>query len=85
MWVVTTNIPRSRVLITGGAGYVGSFCVRHLLEIGHDVVVIDRQPMPAWSRGEVVEAVGDITDASFVRGVLADQPVDAVSHLAAEK
>jgi UDP-glucose 4-epimerase len=85
MWVVRSDGFKSRVMITGGAGYVGSFCVRLMLKIGHEVVVLDRQPMPAWGRGDVVEAVGDITDASFVRRVLADQPVDAVLHLAAEK
>lgn len=31
----------ARVLVTGGAGYIGSFCTRALLEAGHEVVVVD--------------------------------------------
>ncbi len=30
-----------KILVTGGAGYVGGFTARHLLETGHDVVVLD--------------------------------------------
>ena len=30
-----------RLLVTGGAGYVGSVCAAHLVEAGHDVVVLD--------------------------------------------
>ena len=31
----------SRILVTGGAGYIGSHCVAELCEAGHKVVVID--------------------------------------------
>ena len=42
-----------RILVTGGAGYIGSHTVKHLLAHGHDVLVVDnlamghRQAVPA--------------------------------------
>ena len=36
-----TPTPRMKLLVTGGAGYVGSVCAARLLEAGHEVVVLD--------------------------------------------
>jgi len=74
---------RSRVLVTGGAGYIGSETVRLLLEEGHEVVVFD--DLSTGHRKAVPEA------ASFIRGRISDTPlmiealagVDAVFHFAA--
>ncbi|GAA1813577.1 UDP-glucose 4-epimerase GalE [Nesterenkonia flava] len=69
-----------RILVTGGAGYIGSVVTRCLVEEGHDVVVLDdlstghREAVD--SRAELV--VGDITRPQRVLG-----GVDAVVHLAA--
>ncbi len=72
-----------RVLVTGGAGFVGRFLVRRLLATGHDVVVLDNlstgdaASLPtgvALMRGDVTEPV---TVLRAIRGV------DAVVHLAA--
>jgi UDP-glucose 4-epimerase len=73
-----------RVLVTGGAGYVGSHCVRQLLAAGHEVCVYDN-----LSRGHA-EAVpaellvqGDLVDQSRLAGLLKERRIDAVMHFAA--
>jgi len=72
-----------RVLVTGGAGYLGSVCAAHLVEAGHDVVVLDdlstghRDAVPEGCR--FVE--GDVADAAAP--ILAEG-VDGVLHLAAK-
>lgn len=80
------------VLITGGAGYIGRFCVRELIAAGHDVVVLDARA-PAESdttaANDTIAAVpsitGEVGDARLVDGALRDHEVDVVLHLAAEK
>ncbi len=72
-----------KLLVTGGAGYVGSVCTRVLLERGHDVTVIDslitgnRDAVPAGAA--FVE--GDVRDVAA--DVLADGSFDGVLHFAA--
>jgi len=72
-----------RVLVTGGAGYLGSVCAAHLVEAGHDVVVLDdlstghRDAVPDGCR--FIE--GDVAEAASA--ILADG-VDGVLHLAAK-
>jgi len=72
-----------KVLVTGGAGYVGSHVVRHLLEARREVVVLDdlsaghRQ---AVGRAELVR--GDCGDANLLDGLFAGGDFDAVVHMA---
>ena len=73
------------VLITGGAGYVGRFCIRELVAAGHDVVVLDARPLADRATAAVASITGEIGDAELVDGVLRDHRVDVVLHLAAEK
>ncbi|MBI1884949.1 MAG: NAD(P)-dependent oxidoreductase [Chloroflexi bacterium] len=76
-----------RILVTGGAGYVGCVLVPLLLAAGHRVVVLDSLrkgglgllPWAGHPRLETV--VGDVRDAEAVRGALKD--ADAIMHLAA--
>lgn len=74
-----------RVLVTGGAGYVGSITVRHLIEQGHDVLVLDnlskghRQAVDPRARF----TVGDIADRPLVAGLLRERGIEGVVHLAA--
>jgi len=74
-----------RVLVAGGAGYIGSVTIDHLIERGHDVVVVDnlsrghRDVVPAGV--PLIEA--DLTDTTALRRVLATERIDAVLHLAA--
>jgi UDP-glucose 4-epimerase len=72
------------VLVTGGAGYIGSHVVKELQAVGVPCVVLDN-----LSRGypELVSGaeliVGDIGDVPLVRRVVRDHDVDAVMHFAA--
>jgi UDP-glucose 4-epimerase len=72
------------ILVTGGAGYIGSHVVRQLGEAGEQVVVIDnlckgfRQAVIA---GDLI--VGDVGDFDLVSRLLAEHQVDTVMHFAA--
>jgi len=74
-----------KVLVTGGAGYIGSVVVRELIRAGHSVMVVDnlsrghRQALPA----EVELCVCDVGDRAALEGVFRVQSVDAVMHFAA--
>jgi UDP-glucose-4-epimerase GalE len=74
------------ILVTGGAGYIGSHTSRLLHELGHHVVVLDRADATAGSAVAPIAAVrGDVGDARLVASVLAEHEVDAVVHLAGDK
>ena len=74
-----------RVLVTGGAGYVGSVSVERLLDAGHEVVVLDdlstghRASVPATASLEV----GSYGDAELMARLLERARVDAILHCAA--
>lgn len=74
------------VLVTGGAGYVGSVVADGLLKAGHHVVILDnlqqghQQSVP--DRAEFVLA--DICDADALKNVFQRLHIDAVMHMAAE-
>ena len=72
------------ILVTGGAGYIGSHVVRQLLERGERVVVLDN--LSTGYRSAVLGAplvVGDNGDRAVVDRVLAEHAVDTVMHFAA--
>ena len=72
-----------KVLVTGGAGYIGSHVVSHLVKAGHDVLVFDN--LTSGHReavGSVALEVGDITDTAHLRRTLAAYRPDAVIHFA---
>ena len=74
----------ARILITGGAGYVGSHCAKALAAAGHESVVFDslllgHRRHVRW--GDLIE--GDIRDATDIAAVFAARRIDAVVHLAA--
>lgn len=72
------------VLVTGGAGYIGSHAAKALSRAGHQVVVFDNfvaGHREAAKYGELVE--GDIVDTAAVRAALVRFGVDAVMHFAA--
>src|ERR1035438_5554901 len=76
----------SRILVTGGAGYVGSVCSAELIQQGHEVVIIDdlsaghRESVPAGADFHVM----DIGDAVGLRALLRERPVEAAFHFAAK-
>jgi UDP-glucose 4-epimerase len=74
------------ILVTGGAGYIGSHTVRLLQERGRDVVVIDSMEFGHQAAiGKTPLVVGDIADREVVSKVIRDYGVDAVVHFAAYK
>lgn len=74
-----------RVLVTGGAGYIGSVVVAQLLEAGHDIVVYDnlskghRESVPS----KVPLVVADVGDAEKLGAVIQRHSPRAVMHFAA--
>ena len=75
---------RGTILVTGGAGYIGSHVVLQLRERGESVVVLDdlsrgfRQAV-----GDTPLVVGDIADRPLVSALLREHGVDTVMHFAA--
>jgi UDP-glucose 4-epimerase len=73
-----------KVLVTGGAGYIGSHVVRQLGEAGHSVVVFDNLSTgyrQAVLYGELV--VGDLADSAALSNLFNSHKFDAVLHFAA--
>jgi UDP-arabinose 4-epimerase len=74
----------ARILITGGAGYVGSHCAKAIAEARHEGVVFDsllfgHREFARW--GKLIE--GDIRDTAALDAVFAAHRFDAVMHFAA--
>ncbi len=72
------------VLVTGGAGYIGSHAVAALLEKGEQVVVVDN--LAQGHRKAVLGGklyVGDLRDTEFLAKVFAENEIDGVIHFAA--
>ena len=73
-----------KVLVTGGAGYIGSHVVRQLAHAGHDIVVFDNLSTGyrwAVTAGELV--VGDLADEAAINDVFSSYKFEAVLHFAA--
>lgn len=72
------------VLVTGGAGYIGSHMVWALLDAGEEVVVLDR--LSTGFRWAVPEGarfyLGDVGDREVLRRIFAENAIDAVMHFA---
>ena len=85
--------PRTAILVTGGAGFIGSAVCRHLVGTGrYRVVNLDKLTY-AGNLASLVEVEdspdyrfvkGDIADAGLVRPLLEDERIEIVMHLAAE-
>ncbi len=72
------------VLVTGGAGYIGSHAVAALLERGEDIVVVDN--LQQGHREAVLGGklyAGDLRDLDFLDTVFKENSIDAVIHFAA--
>ena len=75
---------RVPVLVTGGAGYIGSHAALALLDAGWPVVVIDNLATGfAWAVPKGAAFVeGDIDDASLLARLIADHGIGAIMHFA---
>ena len=73
------------ILVTGGAGYIGSHMVQELVEAGHPTVVLDNlstgQARAVAKRAQLI--VGDVGDQNLVTTVIQEHGVDAIIHFAA--
>ncbi|MEW6185321.1 MAG: NAD-dependent epimerase/dehydratase family protein, partial [Thermodesulfobacteriota bacterium] len=73
------------ILVTGGAGYIGSAVCRLLWERGHSIVILDnleeghRQALP----DQGVFFQGDLGDENLLKKIFNAYPIEAVVHLAA--
>jgi UDP-glucuronate 4-epimerase len=84
-----------KVLVTGGAGFIGSHSCEKLLELGHEVVCLDnfndyynpeikRKNIAALSsESNFYLMEGDIRDKAFLETVFSSHPISLVIHLAA--
>jgi UDP-glucose 4-epimerase len=76
----------SNILVTGGAGYIGSETARRLVAAGHEVTVFDDMSRGYRAAvGAIPLVVGNVRDRALVATTLRDRAVDAVIHFAALK
>lgn len=80
------------ILVTGGAGYIGSHAVQRLLRDGHTVIALDNlfrghleamEALKPGSGGRLHFVKGDIGDRPHVEGLLKSHGIEAVLHFAA--
>jgi UDP-glucose 4-epimerase len=75
-----------KILVTGGAGYIGSVLTEELLRDGHEVVVYDN--LSKGHRSAVAPAAkfvhAELADASTLRDTLSNNRIQAVIHMAAD-
>lgn len=72
------------ILVTGGAGYIGSHTVKHLLLAGHEVVILDN--LSQGHREAVLSphfVQADLSDTSAVEALFRNYPIQQVVHFAA--
>jgi dTDP-glucose 4,6-dehydratase len=81
-----------RILVTGGAGFIGSAVCRHLVSNGHEVVNLDKLTYAGDLRSlrDIERSRNyrfyqvDICDGAKIRELISDERIDAIMHLAAE-
>src|SRR6516165_5292012 len=74
-----------KILVVGGAGYIGSVCAELLLNEGHEVSIFDNlsegHRVAVDSRANFIE--GELADRQQIEGALSSHRPDAVMHFAA--
>src|SRR3954447_2667374 len=72
------------VLVTGGAGYIGSHAVHELVDAGTPVVVLDNLSTgsPSWLPKSALPIIGDVGDAALVALVIKEYRIEAIMHFA---
>ena len=83
-----------KVLVTGGAGYIGSHACVALLEAGHDIVVLDNFANSCMTSLNRVKQItgkefpvveGDVNDSQALDSIFTSNNIDAVMHFAGYK
>jgi len=73
------------ILVTGGAGYIGSHASRELIKAGYEVIVLDN--LSCGKRSNIAEGSkfieGDVSDLNLLRDIFASNSIYAVMHFAA--
>jgi UDP-glucose 4-epimerase len=81
------NLSKQTILVTGGAGYIGSHAVKALQEQGFQVVILDNlvygHPDLAEVNLPAKLTIGDISDRDFLDRLFSTTKIDAVMHFAA--
>ncbi len=73
-----------KVLMLGGAGFIGSHLTKELIDHGHDVVVCDRQAMLVPDERATLRPVTNLLLPGSVKQVIKEERYDIVIHLAAQ-
>jgi len=87
------SFPYERVVVTGGAGFIGSHLVERLLSLGHDIAILDdfndfydpqikRQNIAAVAKDVAIHHL-DLRDSGAVRNLFHREKFEAIAHLAA--
>lgn len=80
-------INSSRVLVTGGAGFIGSTLANDLISNGNKVWVLDDLSMGKWSNlegsNQLFKIEGSVTDKELVRKIFSENDFEYIFHLAA--
>jgi UDP-glucose 4-epimerase len=74
------------ILVSGGAGYIGSHMVLELLDRGEKVVVLDNLSTGFWWAvpKEAIFVQGDVADQDLVAGIIAEHGIGEIAHFAAK-
>lgn len=74
-----------KMLVTGGAGYIGSHMVHYLIDKGNEVIILDNMStgFEQLIHPKAIFVKGDICDRTLVESLLEKHKVDAVFHFAA--
>jgi len=74
-----------KVLVVGGAGYIGSHCVRQLEKHGHEPIVVDN--LVYGHKQSLAKHIPfyetDISDEMYIRKILKEEKIEMVMHFAA--
>lgn len=84
---VEGNIPQQtrgpgKILVTGGAGYIGSHTVELLQQAGHEVVVLDNLSSGNADAVQCELVAGDLADTELLEKIFNEHQIDAVIHFA---
>ena len=75
-----------KILLTGGAGFIGSHVADRFIDMGHDVVILDNLSSGIMDdvNPEAIFIRGDITDGDLVNRIFGEHHFDVVNHHAAQ-